>query len=138
MLAGTDRLDKELMIGQMQGKFQMVVLPASGHCVTPLTPLPFTQSFRFFFHQCSLSDPTPVPPPPPPSPRLAPQVMEDQPDLTAKTLSDFASRCYAPHPTAQRAAALKYFLRYRFGELILVKGVVAHLPGAAGVARPLN
>jgi hypothetical protein len=32
-LAGTDRLDKELMIGQMQGKFQMVVLPASGHCV---------------------------------------------------------------------------------------------------------
>ena len=27
MLAGTDRLDKTLTIGQMQGKFQMVVLP---------------------------------------------------------------------------------------------------------------
>ena len=42
MLAGTDRLDKELMIGQMQGKFQMVVLPASGHCVQALAPNPST------------------------------------------------------------------------------------------------
>ncbi|KAF2830972.1 protein phosphatase methylesteras-like protein 1 [Ophiobolus disseminans] len=31
VLAGTDRLDKELMIGQMQGKFQLQVFPASGH-----------------------------------------------------------------------------------------------------------
>lgn len=31
VLAGTDRLDKELMIGQMQGKFQMVVVPGVGH-----------------------------------------------------------------------------------------------------------
>lgn len=31
MLAGTDRLDKELMIGQMQGKFQMIVVPGVGH-----------------------------------------------------------------------------------------------------------
>ncbi|KAF2025230.1 protein phosphatase methylesteras-like protein 1 [Setomelanomma holmii] len=31
ILAGTDRLDKELMIGQMQGKFQLQVFPASGH-----------------------------------------------------------------------------------------------------------
>lgn len=27
MLAGTDRLDKTLLIGQMQGKFQMALLP---------------------------------------------------------------------------------------------------------------
>jgi len=33
VLAGTDRLDKELMIGQMQGKFQMVVVPNVGHMV---------------------------------------------------------------------------------------------------------
>lgn len=33
MLAGTDRLDKELMIGQMQGKFQLQVLPAAGHFI---------------------------------------------------------------------------------------------------------
>ena len=31
MLAGTDRLDRELMIGQMQGKYQLVVLPEVGH-----------------------------------------------------------------------------------------------------------
>ncbi|KAF2096580.1 protein phosphatase methylesteras-like protein 1 [Rhizodiscina lignyota] len=33
LLAGTDRLDKELMIGQMQGKFQLQVLPAAGHFI---------------------------------------------------------------------------------------------------------
>lgn len=31
VLAGTERLDKELMIGQMQGKFQLVVIPGVGH-----------------------------------------------------------------------------------------------------------
>lgn len=31
LLAGTDRLDKELMIGQMQGKFQLQVFPTAGH-----------------------------------------------------------------------------------------------------------
>ncbi|TFK22765.1 protein phosphatase methylesterase [Coprinopsis marcescibilis] len=31
ILAGTDRLDKELMIGQMQGKFQQAVVPGVGH-----------------------------------------------------------------------------------------------------------
>jgi len=30
MLAGTDRLDRALTIGQMQGRFQMVVLPQVG------------------------------------------------------------------------------------------------------------
>lgn len=33
LLAGVDRLDKELTVGQMQGKFQMMVLPQSGHTV---------------------------------------------------------------------------------------------------------
>lgn len=32
-LAGSDRLDKELTIAQMQGKFQMVLVPNSGHAV---------------------------------------------------------------------------------------------------------
>lgn len=31
LLAGTDRLDKELMIGQMQGKYQLQVFPEAGH-----------------------------------------------------------------------------------------------------------
>ncbi|KAK5172316.1 Protein phosphatase methylesterase 1 [Saxophila tyrrhenica] len=33
ILAGTDRLDRELMIGQMQGKFQLTVIPEAGHFV---------------------------------------------------------------------------------------------------------
>ena len=36
LLAGTDRLDRELTIGQMQGRFQMVLLPQVGalvHCL---------------------------------------------------------------------------------------------------------
>jgi len=33
MLAGTDRLDKPLTIGQMQGKFQLVLLPTAGHAI---------------------------------------------------------------------------------------------------------
>lgn len=31
ILAGTDRLDRELMIGQMQGKYQLLVIPEVGH-----------------------------------------------------------------------------------------------------------
>ncbi len=32
-MAGTDRLDKELMLGQMMGKFQLVVIPGTGHMI---------------------------------------------------------------------------------------------------------
>ncbi|CAB3402115.1 unnamed protein product [Caenorhabditis bovis] len=37
-LAGVDRLDRELTIGQMQGKFQTCVLPKVGHCVHEDSP----------------------------------------------------------------------------------------------------
>lgn len=33
VLAGAERLDKELMIGQMQGKFQLMVMAGVGHMV---------------------------------------------------------------------------------------------------------
>ncbi|KAJ2723985.1 Protein phosphatase methylesterase 1 [Coemansia sp. Benny D115] len=33
VLAGTDRLDKELLIAQMQGRFQLDLLPAAGHTI---------------------------------------------------------------------------------------------------------
>ncbi len=33
LLAGVDRLDRDLTVGQMQGKFQMQVLPQAGHAV---------------------------------------------------------------------------------------------------------
>lgn len=38
LLAGVDRLDKELMVGQMQGRFQMQVLPQCGHAVHEDSP----------------------------------------------------------------------------------------------------
>jgi pimeloyl-ACP methyl ester carboxylesterase len=33
MLAGTDRLDKELLVGHMAGKFQLVVVQEAGHAI---------------------------------------------------------------------------------------------------------
>ncbi|KAJ8668154.1 hypothetical protein QAD02_009817 [Eretmocerus hayati] len=38
LLAGVDRLDKELTVGQMQGKFQLQVLTACGHAVQEDAP----------------------------------------------------------------------------------------------------
>lgn len=38
VLAGVDRLDRDLTIGQMQGKFQTCVLPKVGHCVQEDSP----------------------------------------------------------------------------------------------------
>ncbi|KAK4048154.1 Protein phosphatase methylesterase 1 [Microbotryomycetes sp. JL221] len=38
LLAGADRLDKELMIGQMQGKYQLEVFPDTGHSVQEDAP----------------------------------------------------------------------------------------------------
>jgi protein phosphatase methylesterase 1 len=39
LLAGVDRLDRELTIGQMQGKFQMQVLGQCGHSVHEDSPM---------------------------------------------------------------------------------------------------
>lgn len=49
VLAGTDRLDKELMIGQMQGKFQLTVLPEAGHFVQEDVPARTAQLMVEFF-----------------------------------------------------------------------------------------
>lgn len=49
ILAGTDRLDKELMIGQMQGKFQLVVLPEAGHFVQEDVPTRTAEILVEFF-----------------------------------------------------------------------------------------
>ncbi|RCH95761.1 Protein with carboxyl methyl esterase activity [Rhizopus stolonifer] len=38
ILAGTDRLDKPLIIGQMQGKFQLHIFPDAGHFLQEDTP----------------------------------------------------------------------------------------------------
>ncbi|KAG8378534.1 hypothetical protein BUALT_Bualt08G0147000 [Buddleja alternifolia] len=42
LLAGTDRLDRTLTIGQMQGKFQMVVVRHTGHAIQEDVPDEFT------------------------------------------------------------------------------------------------
>ncbi|KAK4981401.1 Protein phosphatase methylesterase 1 [Elasticomyces elasticus] len=49
ILAGTDRLDKDLMIGQMQGKFQLHVLPEAGHFVQEDVPAKTAQIMVDFF-----------------------------------------------------------------------------------------
>ena len=38
LLAGTDRLDRELTIGQMQGKYQLQVYPEAGHFIHEALP----------------------------------------------------------------------------------------------------
>ncbi|KAG2714100.1 hypothetical protein I3843_03G013000 [Carya illinoinensis] len=42
MLAGTDRLDRALTIGQMQGKFQMVLVRHTGHAIQEDVPEEFS------------------------------------------------------------------------------------------------
>ncbi|GIK02188.1 protein phosphatase methylesterase 1 [Aspergillus viridinutans] len=49
LLAGTDRLDKELMIGQMQGKYQLQVLPEAGHFVQEDMPAKTAQILVDFY-----------------------------------------------------------------------------------------
>ncbi|KAF2716320.1 protein phosphatase methylesterase [Polychaeton citri CBS 116435] len=51
ILAGTDRLDKDLMIGQMQGKFQLTVLPEAGHFVQEDFPEKAAQLLLDFFRR---------------------------------------------------------------------------------------
>ncbi|PYH49994.1 putative ribosomal protein/carboxylic ester hydrolase (Ppe1) [Aspergillus saccharolyticus JOP 1030-1] len=49
LLAGTDRLDKELMIGQMQGKYQLQVLPEAGHFIQEDQPAKTAQILVDFY-----------------------------------------------------------------------------------------
>lgn len=49
VLAGTDRLDKPLTIGQMQGKYQLEVLPEVGHFVQEDAPMRFAGLLEGFW-----------------------------------------------------------------------------------------
>ncbi|GAA6024474.1 hypothetical protein JCM10207_004506 [Rhodosporidiobolus poonsookiae] len=51
LLAGTDRLDKELLIGQMQGKYQLEVDPHVGHCVHEDAPERTAETLLSFFER---------------------------------------------------------------------------------------
>jgi protein phosphatase methylesterase 1 len=46
ILAGTDRLDTPLLVAQMQGKFQLVVVPRSGHAVHEDAPRAVADAVR--------------------------------------------------------------------------------------------
>ncbi|KAE8022278.1 hypothetical protein FH972_008090 [Carpinus fangiana] len=48
LLAGTDRLDRSLTIGQMQGKFQMVVVRHTGHAIQEDAPEEFSTLVQNF------------------------------------------------------------------------------------------
>ncbi|KAL4993417.1 protein phosphatase methylesterase 1 [Aspergillus recurvatus] len=49
LLAGTDRLDKELMVGQMQGKYQLQVFPDAGHFIQEDQPARTAQILVDFY-----------------------------------------------------------------------------------------
>ncbi|GAA5838649.1 hypothetical protein JCM11251_003253 [Rhodosporidiobolus azoricus] len=51
LLAGTDRLDRELLIGQMQGKYQLEVDPLVGHCVHEDAPERTAEALLSFFER---------------------------------------------------------------------------------------
>lgn len=58
LLAGVDRLDKDLTVGQMQGKFQMQVLPKSGHAVHEDVPDQVAEVLATFLVRNKMASPT--------------------------------------------------------------------------------
>ncbi|XP_076244514.1 protein phosphatase methylesterase 1 [Calliopsis andreniformis] len=57
LLAGVDRLDRELTVGQMQGKFQMQVLPACGHVVHEDVPDKVAEAIATFMVRQKFAEP---------------------------------------------------------------------------------
>lgn len=57
LLAGVDRLDRELTVGQMQGKFQMQVLPACGHAVHEDVPDKVAEAIATFVVRNKFAEP---------------------------------------------------------------------------------
>nr|CAG4649408.1 EOG090X07NZ [Scapholeberis mucronata]SVE93670.1 EOG090X07NZ [Scapholeberis mucronata] len=58
LLAGIDRLDKELTVGQMQGKFQLQVLPQCGHAVHEDVPEKVAEVVATFLVRNRLTTPS--------------------------------------------------------------------------------
>lgn len=58
LLAGVDRLDKDLTIGQMQGKFQMQVLPQCGHAVHEDSPERVAEVLATYLVRFKVAEPT--------------------------------------------------------------------------------
>ncbi|GAA5977539.1 hypothetical protein JCM10908_005007 [Rhodotorula pacifica] len=56
LLAGTDRLDKDLLIGQMQGRYQLEVYPDVGHCVHEDAPERTAETLLSFWERNDRTD----------------------------------------------------------------------------------
>ncbi|XP_038057407.1 protein phosphatase methylesterase 1-like isoform X2 [Patiria miniata] len=56
IIAGVNRLDRELTVGQMQGKFWMHVLPQCGHCVHEDQPQKVADALASFLVRHKLSE----------------------------------------------------------------------------------
>jgi protein phosphatase methylesterase 1 len=54
MLADTDRLDNELTIAQMQGRFQLVLMPGAGHALHEDAPEATAATLASFIRRCIL------------------------------------------------------------------------------------
>jgi protein phosphatase methylesterase 1 len=74
LLAGTDRLDKELMIAQMQGKYSLQVLPLAGHFIQEDQP---AKTARFLVDFFKRNDRTPLVLPPKVGDIMASRAMEN-------------------------------------------------------------
>lgn len=57
VLAGTDRLDRALTIGQMQGRFQPVLLPQAGHAVHEDEPDHVAEALANFLRRFRIGEP---------------------------------------------------------------------------------
>lgn len=56
ILAGVDRLDKDMTVGQMQGKFQMLVLPQVGHAIQEDSPEKVAEAIANFLVRNRLAE----------------------------------------------------------------------------------
>uniref|UniRef100_A0A061R2D0 Protein phosphatase methylesterase 1 n=1 Tax=Tetraselmis sp. GSL018 TaxID=582737 RepID=A0A061R2D0_9CHLO len=61
ILAGTDRLDKELTIGQMQGKFKLTLLPVAGHAIHEDEPDSTAEAMQSFLNHFRVGKPAQLP-----------------------------------------------------------------------------
>ncbi|MFH4978639.1 hypothetical protein AB6A40_005348 [Gnathostoma spinigerum] len=55
ILAGADRLDKDLMVAQMQGKFQYTILPKVGHVIQEDSPASMAETLARFVERFKLT-----------------------------------------------------------------------------------
>lgn len=53
ILGGTDRLDKPLTIGEIQGKFQLLVMQGVGHCIQEDAPSELSRTiYEYLSRNC--------------------------------------------------------------------------------------